>query len=401
MTISTPVERAFKRRDLIAASSGFAVPLCAILAVGVVCCIYVYQNYAGKGQPFAWFDGTSLWPSIAIFLLAALLSVHFIVKIHFQLKQNAAKLTEEFGLNDEVPEESWWLTFKKIYRGWDPPKLVETRVSHPGCEDEKEKKVDIQALWRSYLSRGRFGTRLSRATPMLTLYILALGFLLPLIGQFPIPPMRGNAHFIQCLIISTIVLFLFLTFVVIDAVLLHEGFLKQLAWEKTHWPDRTFKKYKYFNKRERPKNENSLADYWDILLIAKRTEAVGGLIYYPFVILSLLIVARLPYFGNWTWSPVVLVALTLHFSLAIFAAWRLTKTAREYREEVLARLRRRRRQDLMLAQRLPEVTDTMIEEVQSIHQGAFSYLWEQPAIRALLLPSGGFGIATLFQYLPH
>src|ERR1700746_1124125 len=91
MTISTPVERAFKRRDLIAASSGFAVPLCAILAVGVVCCIYVYQNYAGKGQPFAWFDGTSLWPSIAIFLLAALLSVHFIVKIHFQLKQNAKK----------------------------------------------------------------------------------------------------------------------------------------------------------------------------------------------------------------------------------------------------------------------------------------------------------------------
>jgi hypothetical protein len=48
---------------------------------------------------------------------------------------------------------------------------------------------------------------------------------------------------------------------VLDAVLLHEGFLKQLAWEKTHWPDRTFKKYKYFNKRERPKNENSLADY--------------------------------------------------------------------------------------------------------------------------------------------
>jgi hypothetical protein len=101
---------------------------------------------------------------------------------------------------------------------------------------------------------------------MLTLYILALGFLLPLIGQFPVPPLRGNVYFIQCLIIS---------------------------------------------------------------------------------------------------------------------------------------IKRRRRQDLMLAQRLPEVTDTMIEEVQSNHQGAFSYLWEQPAIRALLLPSGGFGIATLLQYLPH
>jgi len=40
----------------------------------------------------------------------------------------------------------------------------------------------------------------------------------------------------------------------------------------------------------------------------------------------------------------------------------------------------------------------MIEEVQSTHQGAFSYLWEQPAIRALLFPSGGIGLATLQKF---
>jgi hypothetical protein len=55
----------------------------------------------------------------------------------------------------------------------------------------------------------------------------------------------------------------------------------------------------------------------------------------------------------------------------------------------------------MSAGRTPEAIDTMIEEVQSTHQGAFSYLWEQPAIRALLLPSSGIGFATLLQYLPH
>jgi hypothetical protein len=43
----------------------------------------------------------------------------------------------------------------------------------------------------------------------------------------------------------------------------------------------------------------------------------------------------------------------------------------------------------------------MIEEVQSTHQGAFSNLWEQPAIRALLFPSGGLGLASLLQFLPH
>jgi hypothetical protein len=400
MTIPTVVEGESKQRNLIASSSWLAAPVCAILAVGAVCRIYLSQNLFGQGQPFAWFDGTSSWPSIAIFLFAALLSAHFIVKIHFQLKQNAAKLAEEFGLNNEIPEESWWLAFKKIYLGWDPPKLVETRASRSGCEEEKEEKIDIEALWRGYLSRGRFWMRLSRATPMAVLYMATLGAILPLIGRFPRPPIRGDFPF-PLLMGLTILAFLILTFAVIDAVLLHEGFLKQLAWKKSHWPGTTFERYKYLVNSKRPENENSLADYWDILLIAKRTKAVGDLIYYPFVILSLLIVARLNYFGNWTWPPVLLVALSLHFCLALYAAWRLPKAAREYRDRVLARLKRRRRQDLMLAQRLPEVTDTMIEEVQSTHQGAFSYLWEQPAIRALLLPSGGVGLATLLQYLPH
>jgi hypothetical protein len=91
----------------------------------------------------------------------------------------------------------------------------------------------------------------------------------------------------------------------------------------------------------------------------------------------------------------------MHFSLALYAAWELPKLARDYRDKVLERLKRRRRQALMPAGRAPEAIDIMIEELQSTHQGAFAYIWEQPAIRALLLPSGGIGLATLLQYLPH
>jgi hypothetical protein len=73
----------------------------------------------------------------------------------------------------------------------------------------------------------------------------------------------------------------------IDAVLAEEGLLKQLAEKKTYWPDTTFERLEYPTKPNRPSIESGLADYWDILLIAKRTEVVGTLIYYPFVILSL------------------------------------------------------------------------------------------------------------------
>jgi hypothetical protein len=240
-----------------------------------------------------------------------------------------------------------------------------------------------------------------RAAPMTILYIAALFAMPPIIGEFPRPPIRGDFPFLFLIFFTTICAFLFLTFFVIDAILLHEGFLLQLGKRETCWPDATFRRFEYSITSSRPLNESDLADYWDILLISKRTEAVGRLIYYPFVILSLLIVARLRCFDNWTWSPVVIVVLSMHFSLALYAAWRLPKVARVYRDKVLERLKRRGRQALMLAQRTPEAIDTIIEEVQSTHQGAFSYLWEQPAIRALLLPSSGIGLATLLQFLPH
>ena len=351
-----------------------AVPVYAVLALGIVWRFYAIENYSGQGDPLAWFDGTSAGPSMAILLFAALLSVHFIAKAHFDLKQNAADLTEEFGLINPEPSKP------------------RTRIVD---------KIDIIALWERYLRRGQFLWRFLRALPMFTLYIAAIAVILPLIGSFPRTAIRGNFPF-PLLVGCTIFAFLFLTFFVIDAILLHESFLIQLEKKETRWPDATFQKFQYPFGPDRPRsNESDLADYWDILLISKRTESVGSVIYYPFVILSLLIVARLRCLYNWAWSPVLIVTLLMHFSIALYAAWRLPKCARVYRDKVLARMKRRRRQALILAKKTPEAIDTMIEEVQSTHQGAFSYLWQQPAIRALLLPSSGIGLATLFQYLPH
>jgi hypothetical protein len=363
-----------KQRDAIAVLSWLAAPVYAVMAVGIVWHFYVIENYPAQSEALAWFDGTSAGPSMVILLFAALLSVHFIAKAHFDLSQNAADLTEEFGLRNPEPSKP--------------------RTRLVGM-------IDIIALWERYLRGGQFWRRFLRALPMFVLYIAAITVILPLIGDFPRTTIRGNFPF-SALMGSTILVFLFLTFFVIDAILLHEGFLIQLEKKETRWPDATFRIFHYPFGPDRPtRNESDLADYWDILLISKRTEAVGSVIYYPFVILSLLIVARLRCLYNWAWSPVFIVALLMHFSIALYAAWRLPKCARVYRDKVLERMKRRRRLALIHAKKTPEAIDTMIEEVQSTHQGAFSYLWQQPAIRALLLPSSGIGLATLLQYLPH
>ena len=397
LAVRTPVVSVRKRCALVASSSWLAVPICMILSVVVVCWSYFNENSSGGGEPFAWFDGISAWPSIAIILFAGLLSIHFIAKSHCDLRRNASKLARKFGLTATIPKQT-------SFFGWEitplKPGIPRASPVFPGLEFNTEKRIDIKALWKIYLRRGRFWTRVCRVMPMFVLYLAALAAILPLIGPFPSAPIRGQFNFLL-LIGLTICAFLFLTFFVIDAILLHEGFLRQLGKTETYWPDLAFQKLSYPFKPKRPSNESDLADYWDIQLISKRTEVVGRLIYYPFVILSLIIVARLNCFDDWTLTPVLIVALSMHFSLALYAAWRLPNVAKKYRDKVLERLKRRRRQALMLAQRTPEAIDTMIEEVQSTHRGAFSYLWEQPAIRVLLLPSGGIGLATLLQYLPH
>jgi hypothetical protein len=404
MKMRTVMAKVWNRCILVATSSCFAVAVCAILTAAVAFLLYAFENRDGTGEPFAWFDGASAWPSIAIYLFATLLAIHFIIKTNFDLKQNAVELTKEFKLELTAAYESESPAPEQAsFFGWEAPPsrcvITRARGTSPARPARKEDKLDVVTLWQRYLCRGHFWMRLGRAAPMTLLYITALGFILSLIGTFPPPAIRGNFCF-PCLILPALFAFLLLSFVVIDAILLHEGFLKQLASKRSYWPDATFEKYRYPFKPKRPSNEDELADFWDILLIAKRTEAVGNQIYYPFIILSLLIVARLTYFDNWTWRPILLVALSIHFAVALFAAWRLPRGARKYRDRVLARLKRRRRQALMVERRTREATDTIIEEIQSTHQGAFAYLWEQPGFRALLLPSSGI-LATLIQYLHH
>lgn len=363
--------------------SWIAVPLFALLTCVVVDSLFHANNdVLGGGEPFAWFDGGSAWPAIGIMIFAGLLAFHFIFKSQNDLTENAESLTNHFALGYDMPDGKSWL-------GWE---TIPWNDDTPG--------IDMATLWRRYLFRGRLSRRIFRVLPMAFLYIIAVSLVSGLMGGYARIPIRGTLIFWPFLLL-TVILFVVLTFFVIDATMLHCGFLKQLGSAETYWPDDTFRKFGYPVDRAPEKYATELSYFWDVLFISKRTEAVGNLIYYPFIILLCFILARFPGFGNWTWTPGLVVTLLMHFSLALYAAWSVPKAAVAYRDTVVRELSLRRRKAFMIEGKTPEAIDTMIDEVQSNHKGAFSYLWEQPAIRALLLPSGGIGLVTLLQYLPH
>ena len=141
----------------------------------------------------------------------------------------------------------------------------------------------------------------------------------------------------------------------------------------------------------------------DIDLIAKRTEVVGTLIYYPFVLISLLIVSRLSVFDNWTWPVPLLIVIGLNGSYAAWSAFSLRKTAEKARREALRNLN-----DLLVARTAEGYGDgaeaktarETISMIRAEERGAFAAISRHPLIGALLLPSGGAGIWALTQYLP-
>ncbi len=68
----------------------------AAFAVAIVSSFYALQWV--EGEPFAWFDGLSIWPGLAIRIFAIILAIHFVVKSYVSLLNNDVEIFKRFSL---------------------------------------------------------------------------------------------------------------------------------------------------------------------------------------------------------------------------------------------------------------------------------------------------------------
>jgi hypothetical protein len=131
-------------------------------------------------------------------------------------------------------------------------------------------------------------------------------------------------------------------------------------------------------------------DAWAMTrMVAIRTSAIGPMVYFPFIVLGLLVLARWSRFDNWGFSIALVVTLVASFVIACIAAALLQRTASRVRERAVAQLERcllirKGRDDKS------EPTEKQIEQligsVRSLREGAFVPILEQPAVVASLFP---------------
>jgi hypothetical protein len=374
----------------------------AFISIACVWIISLYHRW--DGEPYSWSDGISVWPTETFRLLVILLSIFYILRTSRAVSENEDKLESHFGLihSHEDPDH-------RFSRDWWGKLFSQMSARHWKFEKNRN-SVSAKDLWNCYADSGKERARWLRVIPLITFYVVAGLFLMFLLGWPPMPARgpwaRGwNVTFFVLSMLGSITL----TFYVADVTLLNRRLIHCLTTWETDWPKKAIENLRgrwSLNKTQSQEvpSIDLLVDYLKIDLIAQRTEVVGGLIYYPFVTISLFILSRAGIFDYWTWPLPILILVGFNAIYAAFSAAYLRRTAERARQHSLQRLN-----DRLIAytadgggkgKEARTIRET-INLVRAEDRGAFAAISQHPLAGALILPTGSAGIWALLQYFPH
>lgn len=287
--------------------------------------------------------------------------------------------------------------------------------------------VDGTRQWRRYCDQLRPGQRLFRIVLWLGVAIVLLMLESTLVGDAPPEiPARGSDD--RTLILNTILLHvcgtIILLVVLADVTVLTWRIVTSLKEPRTVYPDSTVLDFARMlgpdhvlqgiattrlsarvddRAARNAAGRNTLLDDWiDMHLLAEHTKAIGRLIFLPFVLVALLVVARSKLLDNWAIDGAVLIAL-ISFALGACAMAALLNITAEYaRKRAVVRMQ----EDLLWLDGAGSSYDTLakkfpalIEQVKTMREGAFAPFFEQPAVQAILVPLGGAGGIKLVEAL--
>jgi hypothetical protein len=365
-----------------------STPIWLVLGVPIILFSVAALAVSGTAvlEPLALFSGISIWPSEMLRLIALLLAVHFMIKAHIDLESNEQELTRRFGLA-KLPVEKWhWRKMRIGLRRW--------HKEHPDWM-KRDAAFTAKEAWTAYLRRNQFWPRLIRVGVLVAIYaIFSIGVFA--LFRAPVAPARGDAALCADLwiLLPAVIGLMLLTFYVVDAIRLNSNFIRIITGGVKEWEPEISES----RGRIPPLEKEDLARYYDIAFVAERTEVVAPLIWYPLIVLAVMILARSAYFDNWTWPFSLILIFTLNALWAFGAAALLRRAAEQLRAAALNSLEVLRIKSYKEPER-QEMFAELIGEIRGLKKGAFAPLSEQPFVRAVILPSGGLGLIAVAQRL--
>ena len=364
----------------------------------VVLVVAGYESYLGdKGEPFYWSEGVSMWPTELIRLFAGILGCLLIAETASKVELNKRQLSSKFFCLDRIPDEQI-------------PKIDDSL-----CKEGE--RVNVSMLWSRYCQETSAASRNPRVI-FTSLIFASFGMSLLYVVGFPNVPYRGTASLLAnyLALFFCVSVFLILVMMVLDATWRSVDLITWLTKNTSVWPEETLRRFdleqdistpeavELANLRDELSKNNKyyLNEWMDIQFIAAHTKEVGKLVYYPFIILILMIFARSKIFDNWNMPWGLSMIFLLSAGLTLICALHLRRTAERARQAVSRQISSMliglKSRPEKAARTLEKQACIALKQIQEINEGAFLPLAQEPAVQALMLPFGGWGGVTLLEY---
>ncbi|CRL47337.1 hypothetical protein [Pseudomonas sp. URMO17WK12:I11] len=400
------------------------------LVVFVLALMLAYQMRStltdnGLGEPMFLFEGISAWPTAALRLLAALISIAALAwgwrnlrvnrneienAYHLRLHMRKCETTLHGQIRSLIQQGKTWNLRRWCNELGHSLHLIlfplttasdewttNYKSAQPSCGDGR-KMISIARFWSEHCVCGSFGARMLRAT-LVTWVFLVVTSALFVVWPMERIPVRGDSIIWMLSWLVPTLLFQLLVFWVVDANLLLTRFIRHLSDHYAVWPGTLQLEHKKnFGVLKHP----CIDDWMDLQLIAKRTSAVSRLIYAPTVVMLILLASRSSLFDNWPTPPSIVISFLLTALILLASALSLRRAAEQARTVALKRidaylLDSPKAIDLEHYEKFQMIRDRMA----TLNTGSFSRYSEDPLVRALLLSLTGIGGSALVDALNY
>ncbi len=330
-------------------------------------------------------DGTSTWPANAIRLFAIVVTALFIIHLGPQLKESNKLIQKDF-LFLSSPNMA---VDKKIFPS---PFFI-------GLWNIKNTTQNANTLWNNYLQMRKKTQCVRRVAFMFLLYFFCIIFAHQ-IGYFYFPelPIRGGIDYYTTrgILTSLVVLYLLLIFIIADITHLSSRFINLLITNEINWPPCKIDQYcKQFGLPENVTKQKLLMDF-----VNQLAGTVNSFIFYPFIILFLIILSRSHYFDNWHYTPLLFIIIGFTAAIALLNAIRLRNMAVKARKYIVEKLDKNYRDSIINKEEDSSIRIKLLTaEIKNLNSGPFLPLSQHPIVLSVLLPIGSIGSLYLIEYL--
>lgn len=360
-----------------------------LLSAGLLTCFYLITRCMAElpgGEPWWPNQGTSIWPTEIVRASVVCTIIGMFIWAWGCHVKSQKRLEKTYPLSTSAPRPS---------------------------PDQQPASKTAGELFQEYAKKGTLERRAVRVVVATLAYIcFAYGLVLLIDGDLPSRPnVRGNVarYTDTVLTLLSSSCFLALIFYVLDSVMISSQLLRGIGPEAdTEWP-RTLSDDTQQEFSVRPEDVNGLLD---VRFAAEISAEISRLIYLPFLLQFLIILARSSYLDNWQWSASLILIFVCNILLCCASWMIMRRAAKKIRDAAIkkiknavddARLQLSRLSVKSTAKSAPAMSgkDRLLgllriqKQLVGERRGAYSEVFQDPALMAVFLPSGIFGILTI------